>query len=163
MTRRQEKGYKSLIEFYKKRKDELLKELEAKKEAQAVREAKANQMSSSSSAQLLQEINDIVASTSSLGSSAKKAGEKKEKEKTEDSSSNIIMELRKTANHPLLRRIIYDDETIKKMAKIITKEQSGDTVLEYVIDDLSVMNDFQIHKLCPLYKVINCDYLLTDS
>lgn len=150
MSRHQAKEYKRLVDYYNQRKDELLKELEAKREAEEKAAAAKATSSSSSATQLLQEISDIVTSTGNLGK--KKAEAKKESDK-EDSSNNIIMELRKTANHPLLRRIVYDDETIKKMAKLITKEQSGDTVLEYVIEDLSVMNDFQIHKLCPLYKV----------
>jgi SWI/SNF-related matrix-associated actin-dependent regulator 1 of chromatin subfamily A len=36
---------------------------------------------------------------------------------TKESPNNIIMELRKAANHPLLRRAIYTDEKIKEMAK----------------------------------------------
>lgn len=153
MTRQQTKEYNELIAYYKRRKDELLKEIERKQIAEAAEaERKAAQaQAGSSAAQLLDEISDIVTPMSLLGQKkAKTLGKENEKE---DSSSNIIMELRKTANHPLLRRVLYDDETVKKMAKLITKEQSGDTVLDYVIDDLSVMNDFQIHKLCPLYKV----------
>lgn len=151
MTRHQAKEYKQLIDYYNKRKEELLQELEAKRIAEEKAAAEASKIGASSSAtQLLQEISEIVTNTASLGK--KKADDKKEKDK-EDSSSNIIMELRKTANHPLLTRVHYDDEKVKKMAKLITTEQSGDTNLQYVIEDLSVLNDFQIHKLCPMYKV----------
>lgn len=153
MTRHQAKSYKELVDHYNQRKEELIKELEAKREAeaQASKESTKIAANSSSATQLLQEISEIVTSSANLG---KKKNEKQKVLEKEDSSSNIIMELRKTANHPLLRRVIYNDEKVKQMAKVITKEQSGDTVLEYVIEDLSVMNDFQIHKMCPLYKVI---------
>lgn len=151
MTKNQAKSYEELIAYYKKRKDALLKEIEAKKEAAAAKVAAAEAAKGNKAAELLQEISDIAASCSHLGS--RKDHKKVEKNENEDSSNNILMELRKTANHPLLRRVFYDDEKIKKMAKIITQEQSGDTVLEYVVEDLSVMNDFQIHKLIPLYQV----------
>jgi hypothetical protein len=36
-------------------------------------------------------------------------------------ASNIIMELRKCANHPLLRRSLYDEKKLKQMAKLIMK------------------------------------------
>lgn len=49
--------------------------------------------------------------------------EEKSKKKTdpEDNSNNILMELRKAANHPLLRRTIYNGEKIEQMAKLIMK------------------------------------------
>ncbi len=39
----------------------------------------------------------------------------------DDSASNILMELRKAANHPLLRRTLYDDEKLEKMARLVYK------------------------------------------
>jgi SWI/SNF-related matrix-associated actin-dependent regulator 1 of chromatin subfamily A len=64
------------------------------------------------------------------------------------------MELRKAANHPLLRRCLYDDAKLKKMAKLVMSESSPDTVYEYVLEDMSVMSDFQLHKLCSLYRCL---------
>lgn len=64
------------------------------------------------------------------------------------------MELRKAANHPLLRRCLYDDAKLKKMAKLVMSESSSDTVYEYVLEDMSVMSDFQLHKLCSLYRCL---------
>ena len=34
------------------------------------------------------------------------------------------------------------------------RESSADTVYEYVLEDMSVMSDFQLHKLCFLYKCL---------
>lgn len=45
----------------------------------------------------------------------------KEVEKSKTSWSNIIMQLRKAANHPLLIRSLYNDQKIKEMAKLIMK------------------------------------------
>jgi hypothetical protein len=49
-------------------------------------------------------------------------------------ASNIIMELRKCANHPLLRRSLYDEKKLKQMAKLIMK-----------------VNFFFIYKLFSIY------------
>jgi SWI/SNF-related matrix-associated actin-dependent regulator 1 of chromatin subfamily A len=62
-----------------------------------------------------------------------------------------LMELRKAACHPLLLRVIYNDDKIKEMAALIMKESSSDTNFDYVVEDMSVMNDFELHNLCPLY------------
>jgi SWI/SNF-related matrix-associated actin-dependent regulator of chromatin subfamily A containing DEAD/H box 1 len=83
-----------------------------------------------------------------------KGKEKKNIKFKELNSNNILMELRKAANHPLLRRCLYDEVKLKEMAKRVKKESSPDTVYEYVLEDMSVMNDFQLHKLCPLYKCL---------
>jgi hypothetical protein len=40
-------------------------------------------------------------------------------EKTVNSLGHILMELRKAANHPLLRRCLYDDSRVVKMANLI--------------------------------------------
>ena len=69
---------------------------------------------------------------------------------------SICIELRKAANHPLLRRCIYNDDKLKQMAKLILKESDPDVVYEYVLEDLSLMTDFEIHELCGHYKVRNC-------
>lgn len=73
MTPYQEKEYFNLLDFYKKRKFEILAQNEA-------------------------------------GAHAKL-----------DGIFGVLMELRKAANHPLLRRCFYDDEKIKDMAHIILK------------------------------------------
>ncbi len=175
MTQRQNKEYNSLIEYYKRRKDQLLKEAadkenekaeKAKALADRINSEKASKMDGGSSSVVaaaasakFNDVFDII--EADLNRKKAKNDEKKAKE-NEDSSSNIIMELRKGANHPLLRRTIYTDEKLKQMAKLIMKESSADTVFEYVVEDMSVLNDFQIHKLCPLYKV-NKNKLINES
>lgn len=68
--------------------------------------------------------------------------------------SNVLMELRKVACHQLLQRKIYTDELLPRIAKDIMGElEFMDSNLEYVIEDLSVMSDFAIHKLCMQYPV----------
>ena len=142
MSSRQEKEYNNLVAYFKKRKDDFLNEQTEKANME-----KEKKQKKSAAPSKVEEILDIINQSNALG---KKPNEKKE---NEDSSSNIFMELRKAANHPLLRRIIYDTEKLKQMAKLIMKESPAGTVYEYVLEDLSVMSDFQLHKLCPLYRV----------
>ena len=150
MTQHQTKEYNTLIEYYKKRKDQLLKEAAEKAEKALSERLKAeNKKSSNEENNKYTEIIEII--DENTKQKRAQLNEKKAKE-NEDSSSNIIMELRKAANHPLLRRTLYTDDRLKQMAKHIMKESSPDTVFDYVVEDMSVMNDFQIHKLCPLYK-----------
>lgn len=151
MTQRQTKEYSNLISYYKKRKDQLLIESEEK----ALQEKKAKE-AKAKVPNKIEEIYEIMETNKA------KAKPKAETNANEMTSANIIMELRKAANHPLLRRCVYDNEKIKQMAKLIMKESSPDTVEKYVIEDLSVMSDFQIHKLCPLYKCLK-GFELDDS
>ena len=143
MTQKQQKEYTALVNYYKQRKDELelLKTEKSKKDAEIKDEG----------AMLALDAGSASMTTSTLFK-RKAAGDKNGAQATEDSSSNILMELRKAANHPLLRRCIYDNDKIKQMAHLVMKESSPDTVYDYVVEDLSVMSDFQIHKICPLYK-----------
>ncbi|KAL3233417.1 ATP-dependent helicase FUN30 [Nakaseomyces bracarensis] len=77
--------------------------------------------------------------------------DKKERSKIENSSSkNLIMSLRKASIHPLLFRHIYDDSKINKMSDAILDEpayaENGNK--EYIREDMSVMTDFELHRLC---------------
>ncbi|XP_068241502.1 SWI/SNF-related matrix-associated actin-dependent regulator of chromatin subfamily A containing DEAD/H box 1B-like [Palaemon carinicauda] len=51
---------------------------------------------------------------------------------------------------------------IKAIAKILKKSTHRDSVEEYIVEDLSVMSDFQIHKTCLMYYPIK-DYSLKDE
>lgn len=65
-------------------------------------------------------------------------------------TKNLIMSLRKASIHPLLFRSIYTDSTIKKMSKAILREpeycENGNQ--QYIMEDMGVMTDFELHKLC---------------
>lgn len=74
----------------------------------------------------------------------------KEKTKLQSSSSkNLIMALRKAALHPLLFRHLYTDEVIGKMSDAILDEpdyaENGNR--QYIVEDMSYMTDFELHKL----------------
>ncbi|KAG0718228.1 SMARCAD1 [Chionoecetes opilio] len=90
------------------------------------------------------------------------SGSVKSKEKDIDVSSNMVMVLRKIANHPLLVRRFYTDAKLKEMAKILKKTSHRDSVLEYIVEDFSVMSDFEIHTTCCQFNHIR-KYRLDDE
>ncbi|KAI9272902.1 SNF2 family N-terminal domain-containing protein [Phascolomyces articulosus] len=68
---------------------------------------------------------------------------------------NIVIQLRKAADHPLLFRHIYDDAKLRKMAKCIMKEEKyWDADKEYIYEDMTVMTDFELNRLCCDHRSI---------
>lgn len=66
--------------------------------------------------------------------------------------SNILMQMRKMSDHPLLFRHHYDDETIRKMARAVTKELDwASSTVEENVAELSLRSDYEIHQLCLYY------------
>lgn len=90
------------------------------------------------------------------------SGSVKGKEKDTDSSSNVVMVLRKIANHPLLVRRHYTDTKLREMGKILKKTTHRDSVLDIIVEDFSVMSDFEIHNFCCQYNHIR-QYRLGDE
>ncbi|XP_041855219.1 SWI/SNF-related matrix-associated actin-dependent regulator of chromatin subfamily A containing DEAD/H box 1A isoform X2 [Melanotaenia boesemani] len=69
---------------------------------------------------------------------------------------NVMMQLRKMANHPLLHRQYYTTEKLKAMSKLMLKEPThfdADPVL--IQEDMEVMSDFELHRLCQQYFSIS--------
>jgi SWI/SNF-related matrix-associated actin-dependent regulator of chromatin subfamily A containing DEAD/H box 1 len=65
--------------------------------------------------------------------------------------NNVLMQLRKAANHPLLFRRLYTDSKINKMAKEIMNEEKFGTPehsQDAIREDMGYMWDFTLHKLC---------------
>lgn len=75
---------------------------------------------------------------------ARAAGKKPTK-----ASSNLLMQLRKAAIHPFLFRRHFTDAKIKTMSKAIMKEEAyRNNDAKYIEEDMSVMNDFELDRLC---------------
>lgn len=79
-----------------------------------------------------------------------------------DSSSNMVMTLRKIANHPLLTRKYYDDSKLREISKVLKKTSHRESVLEYIVEDFSVMSDFEIHSTCLMYPAVR-KYQMPDE
>jgi SWI/SNF-related matrix-associated actin-dependent regulator 1 of chromatin subfamily A len=70
--------------------------------------------------------------------------------------NNVLMELRKISDHPLLIRNLYTDEKLKPMSRDITnEEQFCDSEPKYVFEDMQCLSDFELHTYCVNYKHIN--------
>ncbi|XP_028830533.1 SWI/SNF-related matrix-associated actin-dependent regulator of chromatin subfamily A containing DEAD/H box 1b isoform X2 [Denticeps clupeoides] len=77
--------------------------------------------------------------------------------------TNVMMHLRKMANHPLLHRMHYTMERLAAMSQLMTKETSHrDSDPTLVKEDMAVLSDFELHKLCLQYPVLG-DFKLTSE
>ncbi|KAL1921144.1 uncharacterized protein VTP21DRAFT_10860 [Calcarisporiella thermophila] len=79
-------------------------------------------------------------------------------------TANVLMTLRKAANHPLLFRRLYHDEKLRIMSREIMKEEAYfDANREYIMEDMQVMSDFELHRLCQQFKSIQKFALKADE
>ncbi|KAL9551869.1 hypothetical protein MBANPS3_004051 [Mucor bainieri] len=63
--------------------------------------------------------------------------------------SNVVIHLRKAADHPLMFRNVYTDDMLRDMAKELHKDvKYWDSNLEYMYEDLTIMSDFEIDRFC---------------
>lgn len=77
---------------------------------------------------------------------------------------NVLMNLRKAALHPLLFREIYNDSLLKTMSKEIMKEPCYyDAKQEYIFEDMQVMTDSELDRLCHDFKSISSYSLSEDE
>ncbi|XP_051822284.1 SWI/SNF-related matrix-associated actin-dependent regulator of chromatin subfamily A containing DEAD/H box 1 [Antechinus flavipes] len=73
---------------------------------------------------------------------------------------NVMMQLRKMANHPLLHRQYYTAEKLKVMSQLMLKEPTHcEANPDLIFEDMEVMTDFELHLLCKQYAHIN-DFML---
>ncbi|KAG0205052.1 hypothetical protein BGX28_003216 [Mortierella sp. GBA30] len=120
-------------------------------------------MQSSAVQAVLDEDDDVVdvieqdsLSSKAKAKAAKKAPSKAKKAAIKNDFANVLMQLRKAADHPMLFRELYTEDKIKKMAKVITREiEFCDSRIDYIEEDMSVMTDFELHRLCKQYKSVN--------
>ncbi|XP_065693535.2 SWI/SNF-related matrix-associated actin-dependent regulator of chromatin subfamily A containing DEAD/H box 1 isoform X1 [Patagioenas fasciata] len=73
---------------------------------------------------------------------------------------NVMMQLRKMANHPLLHRQHYTTDKLRTMSTLMLKEPTHcDANPDLILEDMTVMTDFELHLLCKQYPHIS-DYKL---
>lgn len=86
---------------------------------------------------------------------SKPALRQKEKSYSEN-SSNVLMDLRKAASHPMLFRTRFTDETLTGITKQLLKEpdfKRRGAIFDLVKEDMSVMTDSELQIFCASYKV----------
>lgn len=131
----------------RRKKEDVLKDLPSKRQIIEICKMTPNQK------QLYSDI--ILKSKKSLENQA--VTEKKSAMDSQfESMSNIVMHLRKSADHPLLFRKIYTDDLLRKMSKEIMRDvKYWDANEEYIYEDMTVMSDFELNRLCQDNKVGN--------
>lgn len=73
-----------------------------------------------------------------------------------ENSSNVLMDLRKAAAHPMLFRTRFNDQALSGMAKLLLKEpdfKKRGAVYSYVKEDMEVMTDAELQLFASTYKV----------
>jgi SWI/SNF-related matrix-associated actin-dependent regulator of chromatin subfamily A containing DEAD/H box 1 len=78
------------------------------------------------------------------------------KDKYAENSSNVLMELRKAASHPMLFRRLYTDQILTSITKLLLKEpdfKKRGAVSQFVKEDMEVMTDAELQFFCQGYKV----------
>ncbi|KAM4709793.1 SWI/SNF-related matrix-associated actin-dependent regulator of chromatin subfamily A containing DEAD/H box 1 isoform 2-T3 [Discoglossus pictus] len=69
---------------------------------------------------------------------------------------NVMMHLRKMANHPLLHRQYYTAEKLRNMAELMLKEPTHrEANPDLIFEDMEVMTDFELHRLCGEFTSIS--------
>uniref|UniRef100_A0A6G1SJ16 SWI/SNF-related matrix-associated actin-dependent regulator of chromatin subfamily A containing DEAD/H box 1 homolog n=1 Tax=Aceria tosichella TaxID=561515 RepID=A0A6G1SJ16_9ACAR len=82
--------------------------------------------------------------------------------------AGMLMAMRKLANHPLLMLHHYTQDKLRQMSELMLKEPTHrDANKDLILEDMSVMHDYELHKLCKTYKSIEHfkldDEVITDS
>ncbi|XP_008934076.1 PREDICTED: SWI/SNF-related matrix-associated actin-dependent regulator of chromatin subfamily A containing DEAD/H box 1, partial [Merops nubicus] len=69
---------------------------------------------------------------------------------------NVMMQLRKMANHPLLHRQYYTNDRLRKMSTLMLLEPTHcDASPDLIFEDMTVMTDFELHLLCQQYSNVH--------
>ncbi|KAJ8983965.1 hypothetical protein NQ317_008668 [Molorchus minor] len=75
---------------------------------------------------------------------------------SEYNGMSIMTDLRKLSNHPLLMRYHFGMDKLQEIAKLLAADPGyKDTVVQYIVDDLTWMSDFEIHRLSKEYNCLS--------
>jgi SWI/SNF-related matrix-associated actin-dependent regulator 1 of chromatin subfamily A len=73
-----------------------------------------------------------------------------------ENSSNVLMDLRKAASHPMLFRTRFTDDILSGITKRLLKEpdfKKRGALYDLVKEDMTVMTDAELQVFCATYKV----------
>ncbi|KAL8903894.1 MAG: hypothetical protein Q9207_003636 [Kuettlingeria erythrocarpa] len=84
--------------------------------------------------------------------------------KVGNETANVMMSLRKASIHPLLFRRVYDEKTLKKMARDCLKEDEfKNSEFDLCLEDMSVMMDFELNRFCERFPSTIGKYRLRNE
>ncbi|KAJ3533274.1 hypothetical protein NM688_g7306 [Phlebia brevispora] len=72
-----------------------------------------------------------------------------------ENSSNVLMDLRKAASHPMLFRRRFTDDVLTSITRVLLKEpdfRKRGALFELVKEDMEVMTDSELQAFCNTYK-----------
>uniref|UniRef100_A0AAY4DH29 DNA helicase n=1 Tax=Denticeps clupeoides TaxID=299321 RepID=A0AAY4DH29_9TELE len=76
---------------------------------------------------------------------------------------NVMMQLRKMANHPLLHRQYYTADKLAAMSRAMLKEPTHfDANPALIQEDMEMLSDFELHSLCLQYPSLQSYQLSTE-
>lgn len=91
---------------------------------------------------------------SAVGMGSRVGSRTKGGRRNDSQSSNVLMELRKAANHPLLFRTIFNEKKIAALAKDYVKEpEHADENLEHLKEDFAINSDAELSFLAHAWPV----------
>lgn len=102
------------------------------------------------------EVDDLDAAPSVKPSKKSRPAPRQKDKLYSENSSNVLMDLRKAASHPMLFRTRFTDETLTGITKQLLKEadfKKRGAIFELVKEDMSVMTDSELQVFCASYKV----------
>lgn len=105
------------------------------------------------------DVESTAQTESTNGKGAKKKGKNNTRAKDKlyvENSTNVLMDLRKAASHPMLFRRRFTDDTLTSIANLLLKEpdfKKRGAIFDYVKEDMSVMTDSELQVFCASYKV----------
>lgn len=95
----------------------------------------------------------------------KKPAKKDKKQQYAENSSNVLMDLRKAALHPMLFRKRFDNNKLEAIVRALLKEpdfKRRGATYQYCYEDMEVMTDSEIQVFLPTYKSTS-KYVQDDS
>lgn len=114
------------------------------------------------------EIPDDTGQSNGRAKNSKKKPKANTKEKNKvylENSTNVLMDLRKAASHPMLFRTKFTDNVLSGITKQLLKEpdfKKRGAVFDLVKEDMSVMTDAELQVFCATYKVRDNFCISTD-
>ena len=118
--------------------------------SEAMTRSKKALMAAEDAAEKLASVDDEEPTTKKSSRTSSKTGNKI----NETSGSNVLMDLRKASNHPMLFRRLYTDDLLREMSKECLKEEEFvDRDRNLIYEDMEVMTDFELHRFCGAYRV----------
>jgi SWI/SNF-related matrix-associated actin-dependent regulator of chromatin subfamily A containing DEAD/H box 1 len=94
-----------------------------------------------------------------------KANNKEKNKVYVENSTNVLMDLRKAASHPMLFRTQFTDDVLSGITKHLLKEpdfKKRGAIFDLVKEDMSVMTDAELQVFCATYKVFELVCISTD-